>query len=184
MMKNMCLWMCAALLPMIALSSCSSDDDNTNVTSPTALYAVLVPDAEQPIDFTPEDHVLTLDNIVSVQNLEETTFKLRNTEKLDSKTLSNYHIWFYSEGRLLFKARLHDALSNMVYSGLVFTHLYTMDGEATYQLAFIRLIHEDGTQEPELTEQEQRGIQQMLGIVWKAGKLKDSSMHSFYSADK
>lgn len=184
MMKNMCLWMCAALLPMIALSSCSSDDDNTNVTSPTALYAVLVPDAEQPIDFTSEDYVLTLDNIESVLPLEDTTFKLRNTEKLDSKTLSNYHIWFYSEGRLLFKARLHDALSNMVCSGLVFTHFYTIDGVATYRLSFVSIIHEDGTQEPKLTEQEQRGIQQMLGIVWKAGKLKDSSMHSFYSADK
>ena len=182
-MKKLTIYL-LPLLMAVMMVGCSSDDDNMDVTSPTALYAVLVPDAEQPIDFTPEDHVLTLDNIVSVQNLEETTFKLRNTEKLDSKTLSNYHIWFYSEGRLLFKARLHDALSNMLYSGLVFTHLYTMDGEATYQLAFIRLIHEDGTQEPELTEQEQRGIQQMLGIVWKAGKLKDSSMHSFYSADK
>ncbi len=171
--------MCAVLLPMLVMSSCSNDDDNMDVTSPTALYAVLVPDAEQPIDFMPEDYVLTLDNIVSVQNLEETTFTLRNTEKLDSKALSNYHIWFYSEGKLLFKARLHDALSNMVYSGLVFTHLYTMDGVATYQLTFIRLIHEDGTQEPEMTEQEQRGIQQMLGIVWKACKLKGSSMHSF-----
>ena len=171
------------LLMAVMMVGCSSDDDNTKVTSPTALYAVLVPDAEQPIDFTPEDHVLTLDNIVSVQNLEETTFKLRNTEKLDSKTLSNYHIWFYSEGKLLFTARLHDALSNMAYPGLglVFTHLYTMDGEATYQLTFVRLIHEDGTQEPEMTEQQQRGIRQMLDIVWKAGKLKDSS---FYSADK
>ena len=182
-MKKLTIYL-LPLLMAVMMVGCSSDDDNTKVTSPTALYAVLVPDAEQPIDFMPEDYVLTLDNIVSVQNLEETTFTLRNTEKLDSKTLSNYHIWFYSEGRLLFKARLHDALSNMLYSGLVFTHLYTMDGEATYQLAFIRLIHEDGTQEPELTEQEQRGIQQMLGIVWKAGKLKDSSMHSFYSADK
>ena len=167
------------LLMAVMMVGCSSDDDNTNVTSPTALYAVLVPDAEQPIDFMPEDYVLTLDNIESVLPLEDTTFKLRNTEKLDSKTLSNYYIWFYSEGRLLFSARLHDALSNMVYSGLVFTHLYTMDGVATYQLAFVSVIHEDGTQEPKLTEQEQRGILQMLDILRKAGKLKDGSYYAY-----
>ncbi len=172
-MKNV-LWVAVALMTAIGLGACSSDDDET-IKSPIALYAIIKPAEAQLIDITPSDYVLTLDDIVAV-NPETGEFKLKNTERIDSKAYpipTQYVIQFYSVRAFLFEAKLNSALSSYLPSGLTFCHIYSdTSGMARYDLGASRIVNKDGkVLEGDPTWQQERGMQRMYQILQKAGKV-------------
>ncbi len=172
-MKNV-LWVAVALMTAIGLGACSSDDDET-INSPTTLYAVIKPAEAQLIDITPSDYVLTLDDIVAA-NPETGEFKLKNTERIDSKAYplpTQYVIQFYSDGNFLFEAKLNSALSSYLPSGLTFCHIYSdASGIARYDLGVSRIVNKDGkVLEGNPTEQQGLGMYQMYQILQIAGKV-------------
>lgn len=180
-MKKVCLMM-SLVLSLGLFSACSNDDDMPAIDSPTALYAVIKAEGTQLIDILPSDYVLTLDNIVAV-NPETGEFKLKNTERIDSKafpTPTQYVIMFFSEGKFLFEAKLHSALSSMLSTGVTFCHLLSdKNGLARYDLSATRIIDLDGSIDGEPTDQQREGMQRMYQILQKAGKTSTNITYEF-----
>ena len=175
-MKKNVLWVAVALMTVIGLGACSSDDGNNGgddtIKSPTALYAVIKPAEAQLIDITPGDYLLTLNNIVAV-NPETGEFKLKNTEQIDSKANYSNVIQFYSDGSFLFEAHLNSSYSSYLPTGLTFCYIYSdASGMARYDLGASRIVNEDGkVLEGNPTWQQERGMQRMYQILQKAGKV-------------
>ena len=171
------LIMVAVLLPM----SCDSDS-STQDGSPESFYAVIRPEEGTLIDILPSDYVLTLNDIVAV-NPETGEFKMKNTERIDSKSYPipvQYVIMFYGNGEYLFSARLNSILSSYLPSGLTFCHFLTdKNGQARYDLGATRLQYEDGTVEGNLTDEQEKGIKRMYQILQRAGKVRSNIDYDF-----
>lgn len=179
MNKNKLFWMSFVLMLAFGMSSCSNDDDDVTINSPTALYAIVKPEGAVLFDIIPSDYVMTLDNVI-VANPETGEFKMRNTEAIDSKAYpypTQYVIQFYSDqyasdGSFLFEAKLNSAISSYLPSGLTFCHLLTdKSGISIYDLGTTLFISEDGTTtEGKNTDQQREGVKRMFEILQKAGK--------------
>ena len=179
MNKNKLFWMSFVLMLAFGMSSCSNDDDDVTINSPTALYAIVKPEGAVLFDIIPSDYVMTLDNIIAA-NPVTGEFKMRNTEAIDSKAYpypTQYVIQFYSdqyasEGSFLFEAKLNSAISSYLPSGLTFCHLLTdKSGISIYDLGTTLFISEDGTTtDGKNTEQQVEGVKRMFEILQKAGK--------------
>ena len=167
----------AVLLPM----SCDTDSSTLD-SSPESLYAVIKPEEETLIDILPSDYVLTLNDIIAV-NPETGEFKMKNTERIDSKSYPipvQYVIMFYSNGEYLFSARLNSSISSYLPSGLTFCHFLTdKNGQARYDLGATRLQYEDGTIEGNLTDEQEKGIKRMYQILQRAGKVRSNIDYDF-----
>ena len=178
-MKRVMILMSLMLLAQLLPTACSSDE---TLSSPTSLYAIIKPEDAQIIDIVPSDYVLTLDNIIAV-NPNTGEFKMKNTERIDPKAYPipvQYVICFYSEGKMLFSARLNSSLSSYLPSGLTFCHFLTdKDGLSRYDLGMTTIIHEDGTREDEASPQQQQGIEQMYEILRKTGKVRNFIDYDF-----
>ena len=172
-MKRMIFAM-TLLLAASLFAACSDDDANTIVNNTSSLYAVVKPEGARLIDIMPEDYVMTLDNIISV-NPETGRFIMKDTKRIDDVAYpvpTQYVIMFYSEGRFLFDAKLNSALSSYLPTGLTFCHLMTHEsGEAWYDLGTIYVTSQDGHTEGEPTEQQAAGMRRMYQILEEAGKL-------------
>ena len=168
------LIMVAVLLPM----SCDSDS-STQDGSPESFYAVIRPEEGTLIDILPSDYVLTLNDIVAV-NPETGEFKMKNTERIDSKSYPipvQYVIMFYGNGEYLFSARLNSSLSSYLPSGLTFCHFLTdKNGLARYDL---QPLYVDGTTEGNPTDEQEKGIKRMYQILQKAGKVRSNIDYDF-----
>ena len=164
------------------LMACGSSDNFADEFSSSDLYAIVKPEGEQPIDITPSDYVLTLENIIAV-NPETGEFKVKNTERIDSKAypLPTQHlILFYSKGTLLFGAKLNSVISSYHPSGLTFCHLLTdKKGLARYDLGSTHIVTQDGKVEGMPDEQQQQGMQRMYEILKKAGKTSNNIDYEF-----
>lgn len=162
--------------------ACSNDGNMPAINSPTALYAVIKAEGTQLIDIVPSDYVLTLDNIVAV-NPETGEFKLKNTERIDSKafpTPTQYVIMFFSEDKFLFEATLNSSLSSMLSTGVTFCQfLSDKNGLARYDLSVTRIMDSDGSIDGEPSEEQLQGIQRMYKILQKAGKTSTSITYDF-----
>ena len=159
------LIMVAVLLPM----SCDTDSSTLD-SSPESLYAVIKPEEGTLIDILPSDYVLTLNDIVAV-NPETGEFKMKNTERIDSKSYPipvQYVIMFYGNGEYLFSARLNSSLSS-----------YLPSGQARYDLGATRLQYEDGTIEGNLTDEQEKGIKRLYQILQRAGKVRSNIDYDF-----
>lgn len=181
MKKYLYILMSAALIVISAGCSSDGDDEAFYVDSPNVFYAIIKPEGAQLIDITPNDYVLTLDNIIAV-NPETGEFKVKDTERIDSKAFPNYLIQFYSEGTLLFEAKLNSAFSSYLPDGLTFCHfLSDENGLARYDLRITRITNSDGEViGGELTKQQQQGMQRMYEILQKAGKTSSNIDYDFY----
>ena len=168
------LIMVAVLLPM------SCDNDNSTLDgSPESFYAVIRPEEGTLIDILPSDYVLTLNDIIAV-NPETGEFKMKNTERIDSKSYPipvQYVVMFYGNGEYLFSARLNSSLSSYLPSGLTFCHFLTdKNGLARYDL---QSLYVDGTVEGNLTDEQEKGIKRMYQILQKAGKVRSNIDYDF-----
>ena len=172
--KKRMICMLTMMLGISLLAACSDDDTNTLQDNPSALYAVVSPEGARLIDILPEDYVMTLNNIISV-NPETGRFIMKDTKRIDDVAYpvpTQYVIMFYSEGRFLFDAKLNSALSSYLPTGLTFCHLMTHEsGEAWYDLGTIYVTSQDGHTEGEPTEQQAAGMRRMYQILEEAGKL-------------
>ena len=176
---------------MMAFSiGCSKDSNefsvvSVNSNSSTALYAIVKPEGAQLVDTIPSDYVLTLDNIIAV-NPETGEFKLKDTERIDSRAYPNYDIQFYSEGILLFEAHLNSAISSDLPKGLTFCHFLSDEkGLARYDLGVTRMTIADGKViEETLTEKQRVGMQLMYNILQKAGKTSSNIDYDFNFSKK
>ncbi len=180
MKRKSILWISALLL---MLAGCSSDDETSAGNSQTALYAIIKTEGAQLIDIIPSDYVLTLDNVIAV-NPETGEFKLKDTERIDSKAYpipTQYVIQFYSEGSFLFEAKLNSAISSYLPKGLTFCHFLSDNkGLARYDLGATRILNADGNViEGDITEQQEIGIQRMYQILQKAGKINYNIEYDF-----
>lgn len=180
MKRKSILWISALLL---MLAGCSSDDETSAGNSQTALYAIIKTEGAQLIDIIPSDYVLTLDNVIAV-NPETGEFKLKDTERIDSKAYpipTQYVIQFYSEGIFLFEAKLNSAISSYLPKGLTFCHFLSDNkGLARYDLGATRILNADGNViEGDITEQQEIGIQRMYQILQKAGKINYNIEYDF-----
>lgn len=168
------LIMVAVLLPM----SCDSDSSTLD-GSPESFYAVIRPEEGTLIDILPSDYVLTLNDIIAV-NPETGEFKMKNTERIDSKSYPipvQYVIMFYGNGEYLFSARLNSSLSSYLPSGLTFCHFLTdKNGLARYDL---QSLYVDGTTEGNSTDEQEKGIKRMYQILQKAGKVRSNIDYDF-----
>ena len=180
MKKSIYFFLSTLVLTIASLSSCSSDD--VNISSPTALYAIIKPEGAQLIDIIPSDYVMTLDNIIAV-NPETGEFKMKDTERIDSKAYpipTQYVIQFYSEHEFLFEAKLNSTISSYLPTGLTFCHFLTdKNGLARYDLSVTNFIGQDGKIEGELTTQQEQGMQRMYQILQKAGKTINHISYDF-----
>lgn len=164
------------------MSSCSSDDEDEITFHESTLYAIVMPEGATPIDIMPEDYMLTLNNIIAV-NPETGEFKVRDTERIDSVAFpipTPYVIQFYSEGSLLFEAKLSSVLSSALSSGLTFCYFWSdKNGMARYDLNTNVFIYHDGKEEGNLTKKQQLGIQRMYQILERAGKTSKNIEYDF-----
>lgn len=164
--------MMIALLGIVMMTACSSKYDFEGVKTSNDLYAIIKPEGAQLMDITPDDYVLTLDNIIAV-NPETGEFKMKNTERIDSKAFpipTQYLILFYSNGHFLFEAKLNSVISSTLSIGLTFCHFITdKNGVSRFDFADIPVSDQDGKIEGRAVQQQ--GMQQMYQILKKAGKI-------------
>ena len=110
-------------------------------------------------------------------------FKLKNTERIDSKaypTPTQYVIMFFSEDKFLFEATLNSSLSSMLSTGVTFCQfLSDKNGLARYDLSVTRIMDSDGSIDGEPSEEQLQGIQRMYKILQKAGKTSTSITYEF-----
>lgn len=164
----------ALMLAVCLLTACSNrDDDTSEANTSNPLYAIVMPEGEQPAAISPDDYVLTLQNIIAV-NPATGEFKVRDTQRMDSIAypIPRQHvIQFHSEGSLLFEAKLNSVISSYLPSGLTFCHFLTDEnGVARYSLGATHIVSPDGKMEGIPTEQQQQGMQRMYRILEEAGK--------------
>ena len=125
-MKKYSMLLGLVLMAMLLSMACNNDNSVLS-DSPESLYAIIKPEEAQLIDIIPSDYVLTLNDIIAV-NPETGEFKIKNTERIDSKSYPipvQYVIAFYSNGNFLFSAKLNSSLSSYMPSGLTFCHFLT-----------------------------------------------------------
>jgi hypothetical protein len=192
-MKKLFVYSFVLILAQLFFPACSSDDDrsandvNKTVTGnedsippvveTNALYAIVRPENEQVMDILPSDYVLTLDNIVAA-NPETGEFKLKDTERMDSKTNpapTQYYVQFYSEGTFLFEAKLNSVYSSVVPQGLTFYQSPGVyDGLTCYVFRVNPILATRGEVVEVPTEQQKQGMRRMYQILQEAGKLSGS----------
>ena len=180
-MKKLILLFAAAIYSSMFIACSNSDDETSAVNSEKTLYAIIKTEGAQLIDIIPSDFVLILDNVIAV-NPETGEFKLKDTERIDSKAYpipTQYVIQFYSEGSFLFEAKLNSAISSYLPNGLTFCHFMSDNkGLARYDLT--RFLNADGNViEGDITELQEIGIQRMYQILQKAGKINYNIEYDF-----
>lgn len=163
--------MLIAALMGTTMTSCTSDDEGYDESS---LYAIVLQEGATPIDILPEDYVLTIDNIVSV-NPTDNQFILKNTERIDSLAFPipiPHVIQFYADGRFLFEAKLTSVLSSAISSGISFCYYFTNQNRySKYKLEINKFALENGTIKGELTREQAQGIERMYRILKSQGKI-------------
>ncbi len=172
-MKQMMTWATIALM-MAVTTACSSDSDETKgMADDATLYAVVAVEGEPKADITTSDYVLTLDNI-KYFNVEKRKFWIEHSGNLDKMAWPSNSIRFYYNNEFLFEAKLNCLASSMLTAGLNFYYYYTdQAGLSCYQLDVVRIIHDDSSVEGNVTPQQQKGIDKMIEILKKAGKVSD-----------
>ena len=176
------IWMTTTFILMLVflgatLTSCSSDDENTDTfVTNEQFYAVITEPDVTPENITPDDYVLTLNDIVAY-NSKTGAMKIKGGEKIEEKSYPfpiQYRIHFYLGDDLLFSARLNNLLSSLMGgSGLVL--YYEINGESDYsylKLTQNMVLDEKGNIiEGELTDQEKQGLNVFENVLKNAGKL-------------
>ena len=176
------IWMTTTFILMLVflgttLTSCSSDDENTDTfVTNEQFYAVITEPDVTPGNITPDDYVLTLNDIVAY-NSKTGAMKIKGGEKIEEKSYPfpiQYRIHFYLGDDLLFSARLNNLLSSLMGgSGLVL--YYEINGESDYsylKLTQNMVLDEKGNIiEGELTDQEKQGLNVFENVLKNAGKL-------------
>lgn len=165
------------------LTGCSNNDDDTSrMTYLESFYAIIQKDGAQVTDISPEDYVLTLENIIAV-NPETGQFLMNNTEQIDSKAFpipTQYTISFYSQGKFLFRANLNSVISSYMQPGLAFCHFFTdKNGISLYYFQTDTLVHQDGKTEGETSDQQNVGMKRMYDILSNAGKISSNIDYDF-----
>jgi len=160
------------MLGVCFIMSCVGSKKSEGLYTSNDLYAVIRPEGSQLTNITPDDYVMTLDNIVAV-NPKSGEFVVRNTERIDTVAYpkwARYIIMFYSKDSLLFDAKLISSLESTLPSGLTFCH-YGSDknGLSRYMLE-MPFVNHDGKTEHKSDQQQQQGKQRMYQILEKAGK--------------
>ena len=171
------------IMAVFLVVGCSNNDDNTpTVITMESLYAIILPEGEQTPDITPDNYVMTIENIIAV-NPETGQFLMKNTERIDSKAFpipTQYIIQFYSHGLLLFSANLNSVISSYMQPGLTFLHLFTdKEGISQYYLQTQTLMLQDGKMEGDTSEQQDEGMKKMYDILSKAGKISKNIEFDF-----
>ena len=161
------------MLGVCLIMSCVGSKKSEGLYTSNDLYAVIRPEGSQLTNITPDDYVMTLDNIVAV-NPKSGEFVVRNTERIDTVAYpkrGRYIIMFYANDSLLFDAKLISSLESTLHSGLTFCH-YDSDknGFSRYMLYEIPIVNQDGKIEDKSDQQQQQGKQRMYQILEKAGK--------------
>ena len=178
--------MIAALMGTM-MTSCTSDDDAVESLSgpDDELYAIIVDPNEQLIDITPQDYVLTLNDIVAY-NPENGEMKVKGGERISEKAIpvpKQWSIRFYSKGKLLFTAKLNSVISSTIGGpGLIFEHWWgpDKDGYSRFKLEQIRIVDEKGrVLDGDLSYSEKAGLAQFEQILKTYGKInKDITWNS------
>lgn len=178
--------MIAALMGTM-MTSCTSDDDAVESLSgpDDELYAIIVDPNEQLIDITPQDYVLTLNDIVAY-NPENGEMKVKGGERISEKAFpvpKQWSIRFYSKDKLLFSANLNSIISSIIGGpGLTFEHWWgpDKDGYSRFKLDIIRIVDEKGrVLEGDLSNSEKAGLAQFEQILKTYGKInKDITWNS------
>ena len=165
------------MLGVLLIMSCIINKESGGLYTSNDFYAVIRPGGSQLTNITPNDYVMTLDNIVAV-NPKSGEFVVRNTEKMDTVAYpkwERYIIMFYSKDSLLFDAKLISSLESTLPSGLTFCH-YGSDknGLSRYMLYEIPIVNHDGKIGEKSDRQQQQSIQRMYQILEKAGKTSNN----------
>ena len=176
------IWMTTTFILMLVflgatLTSCSSDDENTDTfVTNEQFYAVITEPDVTPGNITPDDYVLTLNDIVAY-NSKTGAMKIKGGEKIEEKSYPfpiQYRIHFYLGDDLLFSARLNNLLSSLM-GGFGLVLYYEINGESGYsylKLTQNKVLDEKGNIiEGELTDQEKQGLNVFENVMKNAGKL-------------
>ena len=180
--KMVLLGIIMTMLGICLLTACSSANEFEGVGESNELYAIIKPEGAQLMEITPDDYVLTLDNIIAV-NQETGEFKMKNTERIDSKAFpipTQYLILFYSKGHFLFEAKLNSVISSTLSIGLTFCHYISdKNGLTRYDLVCNPVVNQSGELEGAPDLQQQQGLKQMYQILKKAGKISSQIDYDF-----
>lgn len=170
--------MIAALMGTM-MTSCTSDDDAIESMdgSDEELYAIIVEPNKQLIDITPQDYVLTLNDIVAY-NPETGEMKVKGGERISEKAFpvpTQWSILFYSKGKLLFTAKLNSVISSTIGGpGLIFEHWWgpDKDGYSRFKLEQIRIVDEKGrVLDGDLSYSEKVGLALFESILKSYGRI-------------
>jgi hypothetical protein len=169
------------ILGVCLIMSCVGSKKSEGLYTSNDFYAVIRPEGSQLTNITPDDYVMTFDNIVAV-NPKSGEFVVRNTERIDTVSYPKKGrniIMFYSKDSLLFDAKLISSLESTLPSGLTFCH-YDSDknGLSRYMLE-IPFVNHDGKTEDKSDQKQQQGIQRMYQILEKAGKTSNNKDVAF-----
>lgn len=173
--------MIAALMGTM-MTSCTSDDDAIESMdgSDEELYAIIVEPNKQLIDITPQDYVLTLNDIVAY-NPETGEMKVKGGERISEKAFpvpTQWSILFYSKGKLLFTAKLNSVISSTIGgSGLIFEHWWgpDKDGYSRFKLEQIRIVDEKGrVLDGDLSYSEKVGLALFESILKSYGRINNN----------
>ncbi len=165
---------------MGTMMSCTNDDEvesEPKIGSDEELYAIIVDPNQRLIDITPQDYVLTLNDIVAY-NPENGEMKVKGGERIREKAFpipTQYSIWFYSNWKLLFTAKLHSVISSTIGGpGLILEEWWGPDkeGYSCFRLECIQIVDDKGhVIEGELSDSEKVGLAQFESIMKAYGKI-------------
>ena len=164
------------MLGVCLIMSCVGSKKSEGLYTSNDLYAVIRPEGSQLTNITPDDYVMTLDNIVAV-NPKSGEFVVRNTERIDTVAYpkwARYIIMFYSKDSLLFDAKLISSLESTLPSGLTFCRYDSDKNGLSRYMLFIPFVNHDGKTEDKSGQQRKQGIQRMYQILKKAGKTSNN----------
>ena len=129
------------------------------------------------IDITPQDYVLTLNDIVAY-NPETGEMKVKGGERISEKAFpvpTQWSILFYSKGKLLFTAKLNSVISSTIGGpGLIFEHWWgpDKDGYSRFKLEQIRIVDEKGrVLDGDLSYSEKVGLALFESILKSYGRI-------------
>ena len=152
-------------------------DCSVNGYSDEELYAIIVEPNKQLIDITPQDYVLTLNDIVAY-NPETGEMKVKGGERISEKAFpvpTQWSILFYSKGKLLFTAKLNSVISSTIGGpGLIFEHWWgpDKDGYSRFKLEQIRIVDEKGrVLDGDLSYSEKVGLALFESILKSYGRI-------------
>ena len=169
------------MLGVCFIMSCVGSKKSEGLYTSNDLYAVIRPEGSQLTNITPDDYVMTLDNIVAV-NPKSGEFVVRNTERIDTVAYpkwARYIIMFYSKDSLLFDAKLISALESSLPSGLTFCHYVSDESGLSRYMLEIPFENHDGKREDKSDQKQQQGIQRMYQILKKVGKTSGNINYDF-----